>query len=789
MPLSPNSQTHQARTSLSTPIPSDIRRKRQRDVENDHSSSDRRIKRQRSATDEHTFCNRSKKQQKTLTQIQFVPRPSQNEYNPDRDELDLIQDNPFSAQKKAAKRFAPKQKSTLTQMDFFAMFPPDLKDESSDSPLNRIDEQQAPEVTDKNRDLQYALQRATPAPQAPSSKFRKRLNSVTKTGSIAKKKRERQKIDPWKVSSSQPEVGLDWTPRETPKRVTSPKSTRKAKAAAAKKIKTLDETTQAFPSQEAFDESCGDPEEPQMKVPITPRKRSRGKACTTKEIIPSSQSPESLPPSTHRSRHLAERSALGDTGRSPLGELSINAVMPESTGSHSAKDKLTNMMRKIDRERSRKTRNAPSPGRIPSRSSPTSSTAELPVYCPRKAESENENQNYSPQSVTGNRIDKGEVMTLPKPSVSPPRLVKQPSKLLVDGWPDMEELLGRPSSRTDGTDTSPPAGTKRAKCAITAHGREAEYPVGMETQLAFDDLEFSTDLSNPATKSDIERDWNHEETDDVEHYNEDEAFSLGSPVNERSPEKPGHPNTPQLRAQRRHQKTSDPMLPPQLTTPRTASGRVLPSTSSTQSPCRSSHYNSSPRHLQSTQLPSLGHQSQISTQETYQLPPPSTFPASSHHRTSSSHPIFTIKDSDSSLPLYEIPLHYLQDSDADDPFDGDLDPTPRHQRSTQHTAEDDHPRIEVNFSPRSSPSPSLPHQSIKQETSVKDESEGEDLTNEESKFDDHERRETPSSSPILKNGIRYLRDSLLESLPGPPPLAHLEKADEEGENLKEITLT
>lgn len=744
-------------------------------------------KRQRSSADGGASIERSTKRQQTLTQMPFFP-PSVPFDIEDEESLESIQDIPPSMDKKQVvlekkiKQNPPAaQKNTLTQMGHFTRFPLDSNSELDDMHLGPVYEQEDAK-TPGSRAKGIAIGRSTPRMKALNSTALGKLNAVPKFATNAKKRKAKIKLDPWELSSSQPEVDLGSTLAKGSKQATSsPNIPRSAKAAAAEKIKSLSKDVLTTISLQRSQELHNNFKDTLVeRWPKTPQKVPKRRNRSPNQVIPSSTSPESLPPSAHSNSRASGRKSPSNAERSPLEERSIN-VLPVVL---SRKENFTKLLRKIDRERSENLGDAPSESKTPAKdcdkSSPKTLIVKLPVRWPPVSESKSKVTKYSEKISRRNQGSTSEANDLLQANSSPPILEREASKLLVDGWPELEHLLGRPKARVENLRQSTiTMDAKHAKSFDGVNEVEADYSVGLETQLAFERLGASSD-SKAASATTAGEDHEGSKIPSMADSDAgDDKFSLGSPIYEISPKRISRFDNPQQAYQT--QQSMPQYAAPLLTanTPTQSRVRTIPTSSTTQSPCQSTHRSSSSRYFQSTQLPSLNHQSQISTQEYTQQPPPSTFAASSHRRNSPTRPVVTIKDSDPSLPLYEIPPHYLYESEEDELFNGDLDPTPRRPGQTQSTTEADHTNIELEFSPPSSPSPTLLAQvaptTLKHQKSDEDEHKSEDL-----------RKGTlSSSSPILKNGVRHLRESLLESLPGPPLLGNWDVMEEE-DGLEEI---
>ncbi|KAL9623618.1 MAG: hypothetical protein Q9160_002074 [Pyrenula sp. 1 TL-2023] len=734
-----------------TPTASNIGRKRQKHTAKRESSAGSKRSRQEDTEEKYLSNDKNKKRQQTLTQLQFVPRPPGLDVDIVEDELDFIQEKPTPMTKKISRRSMPKQKSTLTQMDCLARTPLHLRCPVEDLELDCMEWKQKPNAVNATEIEETTEAKMTPSPAVMGSSASNRLKPVIRPSTTVKKKKSKQKIDPWEVSSSQPEMRAISSPIEEPLRITSPRSTRPAKAAAVRKLKSLHLETKENNYQQMSQLLHEDPDCASVEPTITtPRKLPRRRLHSINEVIPSSQSPESLPPSTQRKRDSIQRDRFENRDRSPLAERSLNVPPPAATASLSSKNKLTMMLKNIDRERTRRMKTVQSQDF--SNSAHKVLIVKLPVRWPRRAgpkpDTDGSPGNESPHIEASNARDEPQ-------NCSPlPPLKKQPSKLLVDGWPELEELLGRPSARSEGIrEPLGPILTKHIGLKGT-HEQETQYAVGEETQLMFANMEapVKPQIDTVSEKETMET-GDHKTKNGTDVEANDDTFSLGSPVLERSPHKSGLPKVAHEVRQR-----SDSGTQSKHSIAATDIIKCLPNSSATQSPFPSTH-KSSPQLTRSEELPSLPRQSQVSTQYATQQPPPSTYPASSHrYRSSPSHQLLTIKDSDSSLPLHEIPAHYFNDSEEEAPFDGDLDPTPRRSEREKDFLAGHPSKIDLNFSPPAS-SPSLPPLPIGGDGQLRNGDARERMNQEENL----------SSSPILKNGIRYLRESLLESLPGPPP--------------------
>lgn len=757
--MSPPSNPRKRRSdALSlTPVAPNIGRKLQKPTEKRERSNGSKRSRPEDMEEQSSSNDKNKKRQQTLTQLQFVPRPPNLEFDIEEDELDAIQEKPTSRRKKPSRRSIPKQKSTLTQMDCLARPSLLLRSPADDLELDCIESKHEPKMANATQ----SATKTTSGSAGLSSSASKRLKPVSRPSTTVKKKRPKQKPDPWEVSSSQPEMCTTSSPTEERLRITSPRSTRPAKDAAVRKLKSLHLETKENSDQQVSQFLYEDPDCASVEPTVaTPRKLPRRRLHGIDEVIPSSQSPESLPPSTQKQRDSNHRDRFGRRDRSPLADRSLN-IPPEATPSLSSKDKLIRMLKKIDRERSQTSIREESQhfGSSPDKTL----IVKLPVRWP-----EGTGPNSDTMSSTGNgrsHIKVSNARNEYQDTAPLPLFKKQSSKLLVDGWPELEELLGRPSARSERT--RKPAGHVLIKHTGLdgTHEQETQYAVGDETQLMFADMEApGKSLIRSMPEEEIRGNGDCKTNNVMDIEANDDTFSLGSPISERSPRKSGQP-----KAQHEARHLQGSQTQPKHSIAATDIVKCPPTSSAMQSPFRSTH-KSSPQLSHSEDLPSLPPQSQVSTQYATQQPALSTYPASSHrHRSSSSHHLLTIKDSDSSPPFHEIPAHYLNDSDEEAPFDGDLDPTPRRsERGTRFFAEDAS-KIDLNFSPQASSSPSLPPLPLRGDSQHRNGDTNGSVKQEEKL----------SSSPILKNGIRYLRESLLESLPGPPPPVTLDETEED----------
>ena len=303
----------------SAPIP----RKRQRAFEN---------------VEDEPASIRRKPRQQTLTQIQFVPHRSQDD---EADNLRPIATVPRRAPAMQNGVRLQKRNSTLTQMDFMASFAVDNDQEDGLTALRNDDDIKGDEGI---------IMQLDGTADAPNPR-RKRDTPLTGRHESKRKvapvfSEESQELVPTqKKRKTGSEVAADALKhgRRTSSRVASAKTTGSTGLLSAKfgddhdnnlgrfesPSTRLNATTRRQPVQRALarerfwpasDKENQPPsqlEVPGISLPRTPSKQ--------RIVIPSSQSPESLPPSTRRIKAPGAESQILEQQRSPLMERSVNA--------------------------------------------------------------------------------------------------------------------------------------------------------------------------------------------------------------------------------------------------------------------------------------------------------------------------------------------------------------------------------------------------------------------------------------------------------------------------------
>jgi hypothetical protein len=280
-----------------------------------------------------------KPRQQTLTQIQFVPHRSQD--NED-DDLKPISTVPRRGQARPNVDRLQKRNSTLTQMDFLA--PPTINDdqedeltpfqdngniENGDGALTQLDGSRDAPDPSRQGDISFT----------GKSTVKRKGTPLFSQGSQESRPTKKRKNDD-KVAADTPELG-----RRTSNRVASTKATRsigflstryggdhdenlksrespsirrKAAAPRAQDVPALLQEP-LWPSSEQETQPSLQREAPSASFPRTPSKR--------KNVVPSSQSPESLPPSTRGTNSHGAFSHVLPQERSPLKERSVNALL------------------------------------------------------------------------------------------------------------------------------------------------------------------------------------------------------------------------------------------------------------------------------------------------------------------------------------------------------------------------------------------------------------------------------------------------------------------------------
>ncbi|KAL9110463.1 MAG: hypothetical protein Q9227_005007 [Pyrenula ochraceoflavens] len=738
----------------------------------------------------------------------------------------------------------PKQKSTLTQMDYLRdpyIF--DSKDLENDliyinNDEKKQDNSERPMIGSVTTD--YPTPDTTVSPQVDLKG--NGLRSVSKPIASVRKKKRKRKPDPWEVSSSQPEQVSLPPDIERPQRQSS-RTARPAKLAATEKMKSM--TAQLEAAAQKSTENDGLTALPKELPPQTPQKNLPKRSFPPDTVVPSSQSPESLPPSTHHSRKTVTWTKQLQS--SPLKERSVNLPTSGST---------TPLASKLDRESS--------PNRAECASNLSEHTKSLIVRLPvsypahwsrlqdgksSRAASIGEQLQLDNEMVQRSST-KPSLHTIPKETIVPQQRVRsipcsqselpetelsmklhaseetgnfsplrrQRSKLLVDGWPEMEQMLGRPSAKKVMLQRAPAPNarivsreTESSQLKNNNFDRnEAEFSIGTDTQAMFDKLNSSSSDEHQAEEVIL----GHKETgpdsapeDGSDNSAIEEPFDLGSPVITHTP----------LSSRQTHSTEALIQTPSRKSTRALTSARRL----------RSQHGlpDSLPR---SGPLP-FPHQSQVSTQSPTQAAPSFYRPTAMVGLSSdsiSAPAAISVKDEPSSTPIRMRDLPAFEEED-DEPEGGgtwDLDPTPRRLFSRTETLKQSPgtesvkrensspPYVDLRLS--SSPSPrrdrpqynQSPNPDTVQPSSTPDLDAGcwnedyrhesqrrseeadeielpphEPLAASEEAAEDKElggdEKETssedekvPSSSPILKTGVFKVRESLLESLPGPPPI-------------------
>ncbi|KAL6249226.1 hypothetical protein RBB50_004289 [Rhinocladiella similis] len=269
-------------------------------------------------------ANEHSKRQRTLTQVQWVT-PTATSFEQD----DSLQDMPRTRTARA--RELKKRNSTLTQMDFFSFPPPD-HDEFDDEMMLPPQQQ---ELTLPQFDGSYE------SPRRP----RKRKSIPPTTARSAKRKNTASTLNSQEYVPSRKKGNQSGVKNEqsvTPRRVSSRIASKQGLSSDATENLEYFQQALGIPEESIKDkvlpnsleikalvdegqEILADDTKTRQTLPLRTPEKSR-------MVILSSQSPESLPPSTQRSKTNA--SAMGRHSlRTPLVERSVNYLLSPSKGS------------------------------------------------------------------------------------------------------------------------------------------------------------------------------------------------------------------------------------------------------------------------------------------------------------------------------------------------------------------------------------------------------------------------------------------------------------------------
>jgi hypothetical protein len=291
-------------------------------------------KRQRSfehLEDERASIRRKSRQQ-TLTQIQFVPNRSQEDKD---DNLTPIATVPRRAPAKQNGARLLKRNSTLTQMDFVVTCTKDVDQQNELTPIR--DGEGILIQLDGTRDAPRPRRQSGAPVTVESTSKRKATPIVPHESQEFRPTKKKRKAD-IKAKEETMEAGS-----QMPSRMASVKTTRLIDLLSARHDDDHDENLErsegpsiiwnaAAPSaqdQQALPQKTSWPTSDQEKQHPSQREKFGASFLRTpskkKSIIPSSQSPESLPPSTRKTDALNTGNRILLQERSPLKERSANA--------------------------------------------------------------------------------------------------------------------------------------------------------------------------------------------------------------------------------------------------------------------------------------------------------------------------------------------------------------------------------------------------------------------------------------------------------------------------------
>jgi len=278
---------------------------------------------------------RCKSRQQTLTQIQFVPSRSQE----DKDgNLTPIVAVPRRAPAKQNVARLQKRNSTLTQMDFVATCPKDVDQQNELTPIR--DGEGILIQLDGTRDTPRPRRQSGPPITVESTSKRKATPIVPHESQEFRPTKKKRKAD---IKAKEETVDAG---RQVPSRMASVKATRLIDLLSARHDEDDDESRErsegpgiiwnaAAPSEQderALPQKTSWPTSDQEKRHPSQREKFGVSFLGTpskKNIVPSSQSPESLPPSTRKTDALNTGNRILLQERSPLKERSANARLSQ----------------------------------------------------------------------------------------------------------------------------------------------------------------------------------------------------------------------------------------------------------------------------------------------------------------------------------------------------------------------------------------------------------------------------------------------------------------------------
>jgi hypothetical protein len=285
---------------------------------------------------------RRKSRQQTLTQIQFVPNRSQE----DKDgNLTPIATVPRRAPAKRNRARIQKRNSTLTQMDFVATCAKDTDQQNELTPIG--DGEGALIQLDGTRDTPRPRRQSGSPVTVESTSKRKTTPIVPHASQEFRPTKKRRKAD-IKAKGETMETG-----RQMSSRMASVKATRLIGLLSARHDDDDENRERSeMPSiirnaaassaqdQQALSPKTSWPTSDQEKLHPSQREKFGASFLRTpskkKNTIPSSQSPESLPPSTQKTDAFNTGNRILSQERSPLKECSANARLSRARKGYGA---------------------------------------------------------------------------------------------------------------------------------------------------------------------------------------------------------------------------------------------------------------------------------------------------------------------------------------------------------------------------------------------------------------------------------------------------------------------
>ncbi|KAJ9616093.1 hypothetical protein H2204_014087 [Knufia peltigerae] len=402
--------------------------------------------------DIETIGIRNTTSQQTLTQVQWVT-PVSTSFEQD----DSLQEMPLARTARARK--PKKRNSTLTQMDFFSFPPPDHDDFDDEMMLPN----QQHELTLPQFDGPY---------ESPRRPRKRKPHQPTTTRSAKRKSTaptlHSQEYIPSRKRGNQPGVenGQSVTPRRVSSRIASKQGLPSDAAENleyfqralgvpedSRKDPIIRTTPCSLEIKESVDEGeviTNDTKTGQTQALRTPKK--------SRTVILSSQSPESLPPSTRRSTTNTSSIIGRQSLRTPLAERSLNSLLSPSrglTGKLLDTAKHSPGKRKVVVLKLPKRKPAQSSARIDdSEAGLWSIPSSSPQLRQPQVDDPQEEQSTTPSlSEVENRNIEPEI---PATSQAHAILSSPPDALTQDSLPDLADIVGRRGPIRDEAQTISP---------------------------------------------------------------------------------------------------------------------------------------------------------------------------------------------------------------------------------------------------------------------------------------------------------------------------------------------